>query len=188
MAQKGPRAIAPPSHGVRLPALPFLPIGEHHLVNGWPPLWWVGCHGGAGATTLAAVTGLGVDAGAAWPTPVQGWPAAQVVLVCRATASGALAATAAIEQWRRHPVLAETTILGLVIVAASARKPPRRAVERLQMLAGWVPARWRVGWVEEYLAADDALELGVPPDVEALRHALSRSLTSSAPQILKTSK
>lgn len=143
-------------------------------------MWWVGCHGGAGTTTLAAVTGLGVDAGAGWPTPIQGWPAAQVVLVCRATAGGALAATGVVEQWRRQPVLAETKILGLVTVAASARKPPRRAAERLQMLAGWVPARWRVGWVEEYLAADDPRELGVPPDVATLRHALDRTLSRPA--------
>ena len=164
---------------MQLPALPFFPVGQHHLTNGWPPLWWVGCHGGAGTTTLAAVTGLGVDAGAAWPTPIPGWPAPQVVLVCRATATGALAATGVVEQWRRQPVLSGTKILGLVTVEASARRPPRRAAERLQMLAGWIPAKWRVGWVEEYLAADDPRELGIPPDVAALRHALDRALAST---------
>jgi hypothetical protein len=137
----------------------------------------VGAHGGAGTTTLAAITGLGVDAGVGWPTPIPGNPPIWVVLVCRASASGALAATGAVEQWRRQPNLADIKIVGVVSVAASARKPPRRATERLRMLSGWVPAWWRVGWTEEYLAADDPRTLGMSPDVAALHHALSRTLS-----------
>ncbi|WP_432832718.1 hypothetical protein [Dactylosporangium sp. CA-092794] len=157
-------------------ALPFAPIRQHRLVNGWPPVWWVGCHGGAGATTLAAVTGLGADVGGAWPVAPPGWPPAQVVLVCRATALGVLAATAAVEQWRRGAAPPGTRVLGVVVVAASARRPPRRALERVRLLAGWVPALWRVRWVEEYLAADNPRDLGVPPEVAAMRHHLSTQL------------
>jgi hypothetical protein len=158
--------------------LPKRPIETRQFLDGWPPLWWVGCHGGAGTTTLARLTGLGIDAGAAWPDPSPGLPSARVVLVCRATATGALAASAAVEQWKRRSVPAQTHLVGLVAVAASARKPPRRAAERLRLLSGWVPATWRVGWVEEFLAADDARDLGLPPDVAALHHALNRALLS----------
>jgi hypothetical protein len=181
MARKGSQAVAPAPHTSRLPTLPFVPIEQHHLANGWPPLWWVGAHGGAGTTTLAAVTGLGVDIGAGWPTPIPGNPPIRVVLVCRASASGALAATGAVEQWRRQPNLADTKIVGVVSVAASARKPPRRATERLRMLSGWVPAWWQVGWIEEYLAADHPRTLGMSPDVATLHHALSRTLSRAIP-------
>jgi hypothetical protein len=136
-------------------------------------VWWVGCHGGAGTTTLATVTGIGADMGVGWPTPVEGCPPIQVVLVCRVTASALWAATGAVNQWKRRALPASIRVMGLVGVAASARKPPRRAVERWRLLAGWLPAVWRVGWVEEYLAVDHAPDIGVPPDVAALQHALT---------------
>lgn len=170
--------VRPPSRPVHYTSLPLRPIRQFKTADEWPPLWWVGCHGGAGTTTLAALTGLGVDGGTAWPTPEPGQPPVRVVLVCRASAAGAQAATAAVEQRKRQAALAEIHLLGVVAVAASARKPPRRAAERLRLLAGWAPAVWRVGWVEEYLAADDPGELGVQPDVAALQHAVDRLLAS----------
>lgn len=174
----GRRAVRPPLPDVTQVGLPRRPIETGQFTDGWPPLWWVGCHGGAGTTTLATLTGLGIDAGAAWPDPLPGLPSARVVLVCRATASGALAASVAVEQWRRRAVPAQTQLLGVVAVEGSARKPPRRATERLRLLAGWVPATWRVGWVEEFLAADNAGDVGLPPDVATLQHALRRAIHS----------
>jgi hypothetical protein len=111
--------------------------------------------------------------GVGWPIPVEGCPPMQVVLVCRVTASALWAATGAVHQWKRHALPPSIRVVGLVGVAASARKPPRRAAERLRLLAGWLPAVWRVGWVEELLAVDHASDIGVPPDVAALRHALT---------------
>jgi hypothetical protein len=159
-----------------LPSLPVRPVSTEQLAGGWPALWWVGSHGGAGTTTVAAVAGLGVDGGTAWPLLQQGWPTAHVVLVCRATASGTWAATGAVDQFKRRATPVGVQLVGVVAVAGSARKPPRLAAERLQLLGGWVPAVWRVGWVEEYLAADHPLDLGVPPDVAALRHAVIRAM------------
>lgn len=162
--------------GVVDSGLPYAPVARERVDGAWPSVWWVGCHGGAGATTLAAVTGLGADAGCAWPVPEPGDPPVRVVLVCRVSAVGVMAATVAVEQWRRQAVPPGTTLLGVVAVAASGRRPPRRAAERLRLLAGWAPALWRVGWVEEYLAVDDARDIGVPPAVAALRHALERQV------------
>jgi hypothetical protein len=164
------RPAAPP------PALPVAPIAPPLLAHGWPPVWWVGCHGGAGTSTLARITDLGVNAGRAWPVPEPGWPATNVLLVCRATATGTWAATGAVEQWRRGGTPPGTQLVGLVAVAASARRPPRVVAERLQLVGGWVPKVWRLGWVEAYLAADDPRDVGVPPDVARLRHAVGRVL------------
>ncbi|WP_239098452.1 hypothetical protein [Micromonospora qiuiae] len=65
-----------------------------------------------------------------------------------------------------------TKVLGVVAVAASPRKPPRIATERLQLLRGWAPEVWRIGWVDALLAADDPCDVGASPDVEALRNAI----------------
>ena len=138
-------------------------------------MWWVGCHGGAGVTTLARMTGVGADMGAAWPLVQPQWGTQPVTLVARATAVGLHAATAAVEQWKQRAVPG-VRVLGLVVVAASPKRPPKVVTERVQLLQGWLPELWRVGWIETALAADDPLDIGVPPDVETVRHALSRIL------------
>ncbi|MGC4808649.1 hypothetical protein [Micromonospora sp. DT233] len=104
-------------------------------------------------------------------------PPTHVVLVCRASASGTWAATGAVEQWRRRSGMsARTRVLGVVAVAASPRRPPRIATERLHLLRGWVPAIWRVGWIDALLAADDPRDIGASPDIETLRTAIWQKL------------
>ncbi|WP_309244506.1 hypothetical protein [Micromonospora parastrephiae] len=153
------------------PAMPFGLIPPN--LDAWPPVWWVGCHGGAGVSTLARLVGFGLDFGQGWPMLTPATPEARVVLVCRASAAGTWAATGAIEQWRRRAGMSGSmTLLGVVAVAASPRRPPRIATERLQLLRGWTPQIWRVGWVDALLAADDPRDVGAPPDVEALRTAI----------------
>ncbi|MEV0005861.1 hypothetical protein AB0H28_26750 [Micromonospora sp. NPDC050980] len=138
----------------------------------WPPAWWVGCHGGAGASTLTRLAGFGIDFGRGWPLLAPTMPVSNVVLVCRASASGTWAATGAIEQWRRRTGMSRINVLGVVAIAASPRRPPRIATERLDLLRGWAPQLWRVGWVDALLAADDPRDVGASPDVEALRNAI----------------
>ncbi|MFG1955049.1 hypothetical protein [Micromonospora sp. NPDC048830] len=154
------------------PAMPFAIIPQN--LGDWPPVWWVGCHGGAGTSTLARLVGFGLDFGSkGWPLVTPAMPPTHVVLVCRASAAGTWAATGAIEQWRSTPGMHSLTkVLGVVAVAASPRRPPRIATERLQLLRGWAPEVWRVGWVDALLAADDPRDVGASPDVEALRNAI----------------
>lgn len=188
----GRQAVGTPAQHVRSaqpPPLPVTPIPAHRVSDA-PTVWWVGCHGGAGVTTLARLTGLGVDCGTAWPDTrgVPGVVTTPVVLVCRATATGAWAAMGAVEQWRRRLAMtavvggspwlmpSDIQLVGLVAVAASPRRPPRLAGERLGLLAGWIPQMWRVGWVDALLATDDPRDVGMPPDVDALRHQLAAVL------------
>lgn len=135
-----------------------------------PPVWWVGCHGGAGTSTIARLVGNGLDFGQTWPRLTPEMPAANVVLVCRASAQGVWAAVGAVEQWRMGATGAK--LAGVVAVAASPRRPPRIATERLQLLRGWAQRIWHVAWIEALTAADDPTDVGVPPDIEALRHAI----------------
>jgi hypothetical protein len=149
----------------------------HVLEKGWPPLWWVGCHGGAGVSTLTALTGVGAEMGPVWPQVPADWRIQPVVLVARGSAAGIRAASGAVEQWRSRGVT-NVRVLGLVVVAASPKRPPKIVTERLQLLAGWLPKSiWHVGWMEALLAADNPADVGVPPDVQALRRGLDRILT-----------
>jgi hypothetical protein len=152
-------------------------VPRREVADGWPPMWWVGCHGGAGTTTLRRLTGLGGDMGAAWPAVHESWATQPIVLVARGTASGLNAAAGVAEQWRRRAVPG-VRVLGLVVVAGSPRRPPKVVTERLKAVGNWVPEVWRVGWVDALLAVDDARDIGVPPDVETVRVALGRILNS----------
>lgn len=122
---------------------------------------------------MARLTDLGVDGGTAWPAMDTGaWT--QVVLVCRASAAGAWAAAGAVDQYRARRVPG-VRLLGLVAVAASPRRPPRVVAERLRMVRGWLPALWRVEWVESLLAADDPGDIGPAPSVQTVHHEITRA-------------
>jgi hypothetical protein len=172
---KTPQILRSPPAGPP-PALPIARVPARMLGDGWPAVWWLGCHGGAGASTLARLSGIGQAISRYWPQPEAGVADTRVVLVGRASAAGAWAATGAVEQWRAGNVPPSTRVLGVAAVAASAKRPPRIAIERLQLLAGWVPSVWRIGWVDAFLAVDDPADLGMPPDVEAVRHAIQMAV------------
>lgn len=147
-------------------------------VGGLPLLRWIGCHGGAGVSTLARLTQLGVDGGTGWPAaPAPGAPMS-VVLVCRLSATGTYAAAARVEHLKRHIPLG-MQLLGLVGVAASPKRAPKAVLDRWKLISGWVPEVWRVGWVEAYLAVDDPVTVGPHPDMEALRHHLGRAIETT---------
>ena len=161
------------------PPLPVIAVPPHLTGSNWPWLWWVGCHGGAGVTTLTQVTGIGADGGMAWPAPAPDSPTAVVILVCRATARGTWAATGAVEQSNSGNIPPNIHLAGVVTIPASGQRPPRIATERLRLLAGWAPALWRVGWVED-LATDDPRDVGRPsPDMATLQRLAMRAVDTT---------
>jgi hypothetical protein len=123
-------------------------------------------------STLAALTGMGVDLGVGWPLVEPTWPNQPVVLVARASAAGTWAAAGAVDQWRNR-LAGGVRVLGLVLVDASPRRAPKIVADRLQLLGGWVPQLWRVGWQDALLAVEDPRAIGMPPDVQAVQAALA---------------
>lgn len=159
-----------PHAGVSLPVSGGPPVWIQPSPARW---WWLGCHGGAGVSTLQHACGDGADALRGWPH-VAGAAAQHVVLVARSTAAGLQAAQTAARQWaaggagQPGPVL-----LGLVVVADAPGRlpPPLRRLQRL--VAGGVPRTWEIPFA-------DAWRLGEDPATTRPRAAgdLARDLNS----------
>jgi len=156
----------------RPPPLPAVPVHpDLGMVN--PMFWWVGCHGGAGISTLNRLTGIGYAYGPYWPAFPPNSRIWDVILVCRGTAAGLWAATGAVDQWRNRSAPTHVRVQGIVVVAGSEKRPPKIVTERIQLLKGWVPNVWQVGWQEVFLSVDDPIDIGSPPpDVAALRQSI----------------
>ncbi|MFF7484039.1 DUF6668 family protein [Streptomyces luteogriseus] len=109
---------------------------------------WVGTHGGAGVTTLAAVYG-GRDCGRSWPGP--GDPPS-VLLVARTHAAGLDTVTGAVEIFRRGGAPQGLDLDAVVLVADAPGRLPRPLAQRVRALESvidvyrvpWVPS-WRLG-------------------------------------------
>lgn len=130
-----------------------------------PAVWFSSCHGGAGASTLAALVPQGRSAGRYWPTPKPPGQA-RVLLVARTHASGLLAAQAAARQWAAGG-LPGVRLLGLVAIADAPGKLPKPLRDLLRLISGGVPQVWELPWVE-------AIRLGDPPDQVRLPSAYTR--------------
>lgn len=162
-----PRPPRPPSTQA-LPSAELLPQAPHSTEL--PPqaireLWWLGCHPEAGTSTLASLTGVGIDQGLAAPRlDFENLPGLGVVLVCRASAKGTWRAQVALgryEQLKHRPIL-----VGFVAVAAAPGKTPRLVRDRLTLL-GQSARVWQVAWTPEHLVAPpDAV--GAHPSVQRL--------------------
>ena len=114
-------------------------------------LWWVGAHGGAGESTLAALLPQSRAAGHAWPVasaPVR------AVLVARTTMRGLRAAQVAAADWASGGV-AGVELLGLVLIADAPTNLSRPLRELATVVAGGVPRVWRVPWHEPWRAGAD---------------------------------
>ncbi|WP_343062746.1 DUF6668 family protein [Actinomadura verrucosospora] len=136
-----------------------------------PALWLSSCHGGAGASTLAALLPACGSAGRYWPVPVpQG--RSRVLLVARGHASGLLAAQAAMRQWAARG-LPSVQLLGLAVVADAPGKRPKPLADLLQLITGGVPRVWDLPWVEGF-------RLGEPPNAVKLPAAYSRLIRDMA--------
>jgi len=141
-----------PQRGVPAPdAVDQLPTHAQHQTA---PLWWLGVHGGAGETSLAALVSDWRAAEHAWPrTP--GGGGVRVVLTARSNMRGLRAAQAAATQWAAG-LVPHIEVVGLVIVADAPGRLPRALREFSQIVGGGVPRTWTLPWIE-------AWRLGEPP-------------------------
>ncbi|MET7608138.1 DUF6668 family protein [Streptomyces avermitilis] len=141
-----------PSHGPQQgPSGKWAGTGHFPAGDGRDQLvTWVNAHGGAGATTFAAVLG-GFDAGNRWPEVSRGQPG-RTFLLARTHAAGLQAAGRALKTLHtgKHPVGIE--LLALVLVADAPGRLPLQLSRRVRVLRSatttvtvpWIPA-WRIG-------------------------------------------
>ncbi|MEU6541313.1 DUF6668 family protein [Streptomyces sp. NPDC047000] len=109
---------------------------------------WLATHGGAGATTLAAVYG-GHDCGRDWPGPAD---PSSVLLVARTHASGLESVNRVLEIFRHGAAPRGLDLDAVVLVADAPGRLPRPLAQRVRMLESvidvyhvpWVPD-WRLG-------------------------------------------
>lgn len=141
--------------------IPGVPPPERALRSFHPGreawVWFVGAHGGAGESTLAELLPGAAAADHRWPFYPEGLTAGlpNVVLVARTSASGLLAAQAAAAQWAAGATPA-VRLLGLVCVADAPGRLPRPLRELADLIAGGVPRRWDLPWVEQWRTGEPA--------------------------------
>lgn len=166
-ASPQPRAVPQPRGGLHGR---WITAGESGAAG-----WLLGCHGGAGVSTLAATYRQFAlrDASRVWPMATPGAAPAAVVLVARTHHHGLSAAQTAAQQWAAGAVPG-VRVAGLVLVADAPGKLPKPLNEFALLVAGGVPQCWRLGWI------DDLRFGGVPqPD-----HPAVRELTAQLPAVL----
>ncbi|GAA4954628.1 DUF6668 family protein [Streptomyces heliomycini] len=110
---------------------------------------WVGLHGGAGVSTLAAVYG-GHDGGRAWPGPA-GPPS--VLLVARTHAAGLDAVLPAVDAARRGGAPRGVGLEAVVLVADAPGRLPRPLAHRIRLVESVVDV-YRVPWVDAWRLGD----------------------------------
>ncbi|KES08038.1 hypothetical protein BU52_06295 [Streptomyces toyocaensis] len=110
---------------------------------------WVGLHGGAGVSTLAAVYG-GHDGGRVWPGPAD---PRSVLLVARTHAAGLDAVLPAAEVFRRGEAPRGLGLDAVVLVADAPGRLPRPLAHRVRHIESVIDV-YRVPWVPEWRLGD----------------------------------
>ncbi|SHI07134.1 DUF6668 family protein [Streptomyces sp. 3214.6] len=110
---------------------------------------WVAVHGGAGASTLAAVYG-GHDCGREWPGA--GDPPS-VLLVARTHAAGLESVLRAVDVFRRGEAPRGLDLDAVVLVADAPGRLPRPLVQRARVIESLIDV-YRVPWVTDWRLGD----------------------------------
>ena len=141
-------------------------------------LWWVGTHGGAGESSLAALVPEWASAGHGWPrTP--GVASARVVLTARSNLRGLRAAQVAATQWASG-LVPHVQVLGLVVIADAPGRLPRPLREYAQLVSGGVPRTWTLPWIETWRLGETPELATSPREVRRLVDELTALLRPGA--------
>jgi len=125
-----------------------------------PLLWVVGVHGGAGASTVAALAGEDVqELPQRLPLTPDGTPPPRVLLVARTHATGLHYAGWMAAHWATGHTGIQ--LLGLAVLDDAPRLPPVLVAE-IKRVAGMVPTLWHLPWVEAWRTSLD-LDLATVP-------------------------
>ncbi|GAB2919965.1 hypothetical protein GCM10027047_16710 [Rhodococcus aerolatus] len=145
------------------PAGPGLPTTR---VDTDPLLWVVGVHGGAGASTVAALLGSAgehpdevSELPQHLPDTGPGRPAPRVLLVARTHVTGLHWAAHVARHWASGRTGID--LVGLVVLDDAPTLPPVLAAE-VRRVAGMVPALWHLPWVEAWRTELDLHPAGLP--------------------------
>lgn len=140
-------------------------------------VWFLGVHGGAGESTLAALDPHWAAADHAWPHVEDQWAPTRVVLVARSHARGLRAAQAAATQWAAG-LVPFADVIGLIVAADAPGKLPKPLRDLERIVNGGVPRAWHLPWIEAW-RHDDPLDLtDGPRELKELAAAL-RALTDA---------
>lgn len=165
-----------PQHGVPAPdRVDQLPtFRQTHAAE----LWWLGAHGGAGESSLAALV-------PAWPAAEHGWPdtsgtePSRVVVTARSSMRGLRAAQLAATQWASG-LVPHVQVVGLVVVADAPGRLPRPLRDFSQLVAGGFPRMWSVPWIEPWRLGDPPALSTAPREVRRLVDDLTALLRLGA--------
>jgi hypothetical protein len=149
--------------GTPAPTGPGLPTT---IVTTDPLLWVVGVHGGAGASTMAALLGAAgeypeeiSELPQQLPAAAPGRPTPRVLLVARTHVTGLHWATHVTRHWAGGHTGID--LLGLVVLDDAPTLPPVLATE-VRRLAGMVPTLWHLPWVEAWRTEIELHPAGLP--------------------------
>lgn len=135
----------------------------HTQALGRAKLWVVGAHGGAGVSTLLALGEPGE-----WASTERCWPydptggVLPTVLVARTSASGLIAAQAALTQWAGSGAHPSVRLLGLVLVADAPGHLPKALRDLAKVVSGGAPRTWTLPWSEAVRLGESADTFGRP--------------------------
>lgn len=161
--------VPAPDHADQLPIL-----ARRHTCD----LWVLGAHGGAGESTLAALSSTWTAADHAWPQPPAGAPA-RVLLTARSNMRGLRAAQTAATQWAAG-LVPQVELVGLAILADAPGRLPRPLRDYALVVAGGVPRAWSVPWIETWRLGDSPDPSTAPRSVRQLVDDLSALLRPGA--------
>ncbi|ROO87257.1 hypothetical protein EDD29_4852 [Actinocorallia herbida] len=136
-------------------------------------IWFVGCHGGAGTTTLSHTAHEARDGGRCWPIPHTG--AVKVVLVAHPDVQGLRTAGAAARQYAEDPRLrARVRLLGLALVSWAPGRLPRHLVQVRQSLRRAFPRIWDIEYMPELRLGESLADMRPPKSLQTLQDDLER--------------